>query len=116
MNTENILKLVDAIEAGDSSPQGLGFDMSTFRDNCGTTACIAGWNMFLFEPKTWAKGHSSNSEYNKAGQEHLGIDLAQCDELFLPLTELKYEDITPADAATVLRNLAQTGRVEWPQD
>jgi hypothetical protein len=42
MNKPLLLKVADAIEA---NPQH--FDMSLFTDDCDTTACIAGWAVFL---------------------------------------------------------------------
>jgi hypothetical protein len=46
MNKELLLKVADAIEANPKH-----FDMDDFLDECGTTACIAGWSVSLYEDK-----------------------------------------------------------------
>jgi hypothetical protein len=65
--------------------------------HCGTCACIGGHAEAMF-------GHP----------DALELDSDQEDELFYPSNPpLKYDEIQPADAAKVLRHLAETGEVDW---
>lgn len=117
MNKERIEQLAVAIES--HAIAELGFNMSYLRftggaadasgHNCGTVACIAGWAVALgklsgtfVDAAEWL-----DIPYGKVGQE-----------LFFPgdASGIRVRDwalITPAHAAGVLRQLAETGRVDW---
>jgi hypothetical protein len=110
MNAERVLQLADFIEV---ARDNLSFDMRTFgRDTaCGTACCIAGFACVAFEEAaasnlTWMSGVSSTA------RDLLGLDPDQATELFLPTCEEWY-DCTPATAASLLRDLAATGIVDW---
>lgn len=110
MNVERILALADLIEkqphAGHSDESG--FRMSRFTHLCGTPACIAGW-------AEWSRdGENSDKPWVtfRSGMNYLEITVAQASALFEP-THMVWPDITPAQAATTLRKLAETGKVDW---
>lgn len=122
MNKELILRVADAIENAELAPQGIGFNMETYKGssriwpdksghNCATVACIAGWTNFLV--KDSASFYSAIS-----ARLFLGLSTAQADELFEPIDTvenmgLALHDITPKQAVRCLRNLAATGKVDW---
>jgi hypothetical protein len=121
MNVENILKVADAIEQ--HSIPDLGFNMLWLKSevggdadrsghNCGTVACVAGWTIALFG--------SRGDGFMEAGQ-HLGLPRSKYRPLFYPGTGLDEDEAdthpawgaTPAQAASCLRHLAETGEVDW---
>jgi hypothetical protein len=59
MNKTLLLKVADAIEA---NPEH--FDMESFVDSCGTTACIAGWAWFLNQNKKDLKSFINQKDKN----------------------------------------------------
>jgi len=113
MNVENILTLANYLENYVTDEH---FDMHSYVSDqefqnhqtpvtvdylqtCGTTACIAGWAVAVFEYR------SSLTTFNfyDAGIDVLGF------ELFVA-----YEpDATRLRAVQVLRDLAETGEVKW---
>ena len=111
MNRERILKVADFLEAlpperfdpdfwfkyqGPSIPN----ERTYVRDHpCGTAACIGGWTEILFDP-----------EGNGDAEDLLGLTTEQADALFFDIVE---HDPSPAQAAAVLRRLAETGEVVW---
>ena len=111
MNKENILKLADTIDkcntvaCGEEDDEYYQFSMENYWFDCGTPACISGWADELF-------GDSRTS---------LGITGGQAHQLFEPRNY--YADfrrqpgqeghITARHAAAVLRNLVETGVVDW---
>jgi hypothetical protein len=129
MNRENILAVADAIEK--HSIPDLGFNMAALIDqtsenypdvsghNCGTVACIAGWATFI------AKGMIPGEQQWSAsvlapGRLFLDITQEQASRLFSPAGEYDdeakyaiYAGITPSQAVSVLRHLAETGEVDW---
>jgi hypothetical protein len=137
MNTERILLLADFIESlpderldmcfwakdvdGD---ENLDVSPETVLHNCGTAACIGGWTEALFNPTRltfrgtsglWNTTQDGPLDKDSAGTL-LGLTVAQAHDLFLPPHTNgngSWADITPAIAATTLRHLAETGRVEW---
>lgn len=132
MNKKRILKLADVIET-EAGQHGLGFNMDTYLNsvdkdisghNCGTVACIAGWTTFLFDPRGRLRSPAraskdaiaANNSSTRTGDFHntagdiLGLTEIEANELFLPSA---FDDPTPAQAAKVLRHLAETGEVEW---
>lgn len=110
MNVENILKVADAIENHEIAD--LGFNMAVIKapsrnevpdmsgHDCGTVACIAGWTHTLFP------AHSGDAGFS------LGLADDVAESLFLPSGWLS-NTITPQKAAKVLRNLTETGVVNW---
>ncbi|RUU80484.1 hypothetical protein [Mesorhizobium sp. M7A.F.Ca.MR.362.00.0.0] len=112
MNAERILMLADVIEG---LPHGAvedraseapleSFNMGKW--HCGTVGCIAGWAAHVFG------GQMVDPAWT--GRLVLGLDSDLADDLFTPPYDYgKYDKITPKDAAKVLRNLAETGEVDW---
>lgn len=140
MNAENILKVADAIEAAITTKTGLngvlGFNMASFVnteptgykdhvDNCGTTACIAGWAYAIKTQATpeamkdiiSAEGRVGSGSYNKipnTARDFLDLDQDQADDLFMSdYAPIELYDIKPQTAVRVLRHLAATGEVDW---
>lgn len=124
MNKERILHLADVL---DSIPKNHKFDMAKwFHDfipgggvdaleyDCGTPSCVAGWALYTFGDDLNYRWVETEALSRDAGQL-LGIDSEDADRLFLP-DEVNYEMITPAIAASVLREFARTGEVEWPEE
>jgi len=117
MNTENILQLADEIErqehAKTDEMEGWGFNMAYFRHDCGTPCCIAG---FAAE-HVRANAKVNAKKETEVAREWLEIDRKTALSLFIPDMHerhgVRLSDITPAMAARTLRNLAETGRVEW---
>lgn len=75
---------------------------------CGTTACIAGHAVALFEPdricrKIWPSG------ILKTAEQILDLTPKQSVDLFLRTSFTG----TPAQAANVIQHLANTGEVDW---
>ena len=110
MNKRNIEKLASVIENQPDvkTSDEEGFCMRTIYHDCGTPACIKGWNSFLFD-------------YSPM-QCTLGIPLYDAKELTTPDNDYAYYSETDPDnpefisakrAAKVLRNLAKTGEVDW---
>lgn len=77
---------------------------------CDTTACIAGWTVL-------ALGHGINQErcdIVKDAQALLGLSYDQALELFfMKETKVGLDQVDDKRAAAVLRNLAETGVVDW---
>lgn len=131
INKSNILGLADLI---DSLPDEK-FEMETFlRDRgeddatCGSPSCIAGWAAWEQQgrPKTlkdnlqnWASGH--NNLINSA-LEFFGIPQNDWEERKRVRDELfrgnygawANKHLTKADASRVLREYAESGKIEWP--
>ena len=74
---------------------------------CGSTACIAGWAHFLEGGR--AKNASTISMH---AREILGLDIERAEQLFAPM-DINRSAVTPQQAAFVLFNLAETGKVDW---
>ena len=116
MNKDNILAVADAIEK--HSIAELGFNMSLYGGktgpsdpdlsghNCGTVACIAGWADKVLT------GRDPDVHSSDYAQGLLGLSAEQAIDLFVPSDWAK-NTITPAHAVAVLRNLAETGEVDW---
>lgn len=117
MNTERILQVAAEIEAMphaveredpdlefDLEFENAGFNMLTWNDAepCGTVCCIG--------------GHIAPTGNDKLTQvaQQLGISIDTADLLCHPLLPVyDWGRITPAQAARVLRHLAETGKVDW---
>jgi hypothetical protein len=111
MNKDRILALATFIEQQPHERDWCapsGFGMGAVLHTCGTPSCIAGWAGWEAQgrPDT-VKGDAEGD-----GQEYLGIDGTTANDLFYP-KRLNYLDITPAQAASVMRELAETGEVNW---
>lgn len=120
MNKERILQLADAIEReGARAEPDLGFNMNYLwasysndfaKRPCGTVGCIAGHALHLA---------GINGDFTAAA-EWLGLSYigGEGGELFFPgdvsgINISRWDEITPAHAAAVLRRLVETGKVEW---
>ncbi|RWI47582.1 MAG: hypothetical protein EOR25_15640 [Mesorhizobium sp.] len=91
---------------------------------CNSTACIAGWASLVLGKngeirKTARKKSEVDDFYEDFATELLGLDYRTGLELFEPmnqiveLMEADWDEVTPRQAAKVLRNLAKTGEVDW---
>lgn len=117
----------DELEFGDEVKTHVGHQ-------CGTTACIAGWASLHVtkEGTLLSKGRTSNeiyevadeldgtdlSTYATAAQNILGLDDDQAALLFEPMNfgdhgNHDWDEVTPRQAAKVLRHLVKTGDVDW---
>lgn len=114
VNKRNILKVAKAIEDA-CKPQArprIGFNMGSWVShvrsdktghNCGTTACIGGWTGHVL------KDNERISPQDAA--DLLGLTPHLAASLFYGVGVER--DATPQRAVAVLRNLAETGRVNW---
>lgn len=102
MNKERLELLADHLE---KLPREK-FDMQEW---CGTACCIAGHAVALAHI---AVVHPESSQTAYAAQEWLGLDDKVGLELFVP-TEAPLSEITKNQAASVIRHLIKTGKVEW---
>lgn len=122
MNKERILALADLIEKQPHQPEfdaTSGFDMSCTHRDCGTPACIAGWALWEAQgrPESLVEPPGLWGIENNAAT-YLGLSVPEVSQpsgypLFYPPETYKYEGITPAQAASCLRHLAETGEVDW---
>lgn len=129
MKTDRILKLADLIEAGDDK---LGFNMNTYGSagggykdlsghNCGTVACIAGWTVAAFGLSGRATKFNAfrAMKTNQGLSAHilstklLGLSGRNAAKLLAPNSVEDWNQITSTVAARCLRNLAETGEVDW---
>lgn len=117
MHKERILALADVIEELEMFPvysKSVGaqtFSMSFYSYDCGSPACIAGWASYTGAKEGFQ--FESVGAFGK-GAEYLGLTDVTASSLFLASnTRHDIGELTPAAAAWVLRNLAETGRVAW---
>lgn len=104
MNKERIMELADIIEmqahVNYSDYPSYGFNMSSYRHNCGSPSCIAGWAAHLYAPE-------SDRNISAIAAEVLGLDhMWALNNLFEVGLDIRYNDITPRMAATALRRCA----------
>ena len=138
MNVERILQLADTVESlepayrvtrsrlEDEDGEELTdftnrFLMSRFRFACGSPACIAGWAAWLANQQkdvpgdTWDRAKKYLELDNEDMALHLfapsPIDGVVGADMMATSNSSKF--ITPNRAAAVLRNLAETGEVDW---
>jgi hypothetical protein len=122
MNKENILKVADAIEnASLAKKQGIGFNMINFfsedrydqtGNECGTTACIAGWAVAMEVGKEIQ--NMTNLDIKTKARRILGLTDSEASDLFYAHDSLRFiGNITAEEAVTVLRHFAKTGHVDW---
>ena len=111
MNKKRILELAEYIENSGT------YDQAFYFHSCGTPGCIAGHAAALFKPENNSPYYI---HYSEIGKKILGLNLVDSVELFDPepykdeLDEFNfYREPTAKDAAAVLRNLADTGIVNW---
>jgi len=115
MNKERILAVADAIEK--SSVPELGFSMRSFRSDCGTAACIAGWAFVLFAKNGENRFRRGVSPYDieVEGQVVLGLKDVEAGRLFYA-SGVGVHYATRGQAIAALRHLAATGVVDWLRD
>lgn len=120
MNTDRILTLARAIDNNVAVYEGqlVDFNMDEWitpmedvegrrAPKCGTAACIGGHAEILFNP-------SNIGGFVDNAAELLGLDHDTADALFFPVYyKRRWDRITRAKAARVLRHLAKTGNVDW---
>lgn len=118
MNKERILALAEKIEKLPHRNREVGgFTMVSYTrtdGECRTPACIAGHAVFEFDKAQWEILGSRDFPHTADIANYL-LDLdynTQGMELFYP-TDRHWSDITPVQAASVLRHLAETGEVDW---
>ncbi|TIQ64400.1 MAG: hypothetical protein E5X41_17215 [Mesorhizobium sp.] len=103
---------------------GVSVEQTNVGFQCNSTACIAGWaSLVLGENgeimKTARKTSEVDDFYEDFATELLGLDYRTGLELFEPmnqiveLMEADWDEVTPRQAAKVLRHLARTGEVDW---
>lgn len=140
MNRKNLLRLADFIEQ--HKAKSVGFNMSTYADDdshpdsdrsgheCKTVACIAGHGFLLAEGyRKITRDRASRMAWGFPGvyDDNAGSAFSVSKE-FLDLTEdearemfvmynyfgsTSMDDITAGDAVKLLRNAAETGKVDW---
>lgn len=79
---------------------------------CQSPSCIAGHILYMTGKKTDYYGVADTAA------EIAGLNSSQREELFIPDTGLYYAvkspwDVTAKEAAKVIRNLVETGKVDW---
>ena len=93
------------------------FDMSNYRNRCGTAGCIGGHAIAFYVSNLWQTTSVPVLELEDAAIMLLGVHGPQAMQLFAPwyCGGPNPSDITPAMAAATLENFALTGKVEWPK-
>ena len=133
MNTENLLRVADAIEKHEID--WLGFNMVDYIDespesngdlsghDCGTTACIAGWAAAISGVNI---KRAERFAIIEAAQDYLGLAGDVPKHVSLPLTEDGVrlfigrpsgveclDAVTPDQAVRTLRYAAKHGKIDW---
>jgi hypothetical protein len=129
MNKERILLLAHMIEKSIApvAQPDLHFNMGAFCSpvagylwddpeadyipECGTIGCIAGWACLAFGETSHNPHHPGIGSVWAGSLLDLGVGEAH--RLFYPPDDVKYEEVTPTQAAIVLRHLVETGEVDW---
>ena len=120
MNSENLLRVADAIEKHEIA--WLGFNMVEYADdeghfdrsghNCGTTACIAGWSVAVQNNISTAAELLSYKDILSAAQHFLGLSRVESNTLFMGYYAPR--DVTPPqDAVRTLRYAAKHHVINW---
>lgn len=127
MNKDNILRLADIIEAQPhtSVDEAQGFNMEGYIHHCGTPSCIAGFAAFeslkettndeekIIKTLRLLERYNVNELWNLA-IKWLGFsEEVEIYELFHPRCSYQWHNITPQEAAKVLRHFAETGEIDW---
>lgn len=139
MNHDLLNRIATWLEAGaphETAPNGSGFNMviahhpayEAWRDgeyvddpDCGSACCIAGAAIQfagLLVPEQENQADPRGLIYRKAAKL-LGLSMNTAISLFFPDEDQfggLYEDITPQEAAGVIRHLQKTGEVDWRLD
>lgn len=87
------------------------FNMLTYIETnsvCGTVCCVAGETVRLWGHPQWA------GTIVRQAADILDLDMDRAMSLFHPPERLEWGSLTPAQAAHVIRQLAETGMVAWP--
>lgn len=126
MNKERILALADLIEKQPHTGEAdlSGFNMEWLTHDCGTPSCIAGWAAWENDGRPskmdvdWGFYAVENRAATWMGFAEITEGLSESEDqtflLFYPQNPYDdYHSITPSHAAAVLRNLAETGEVNW---
>lgn len=132
VNVENILKVAQAIEdaAKPEAKPAMGFNMDTWCTRlkatdprkdltghaCRTVACVGGWTQAVLAEKRarHSKHHwETDTPATRQAAMLLGLGGDVAEALFFPGYFSRAYDATPAQAVRVLRNLAETGIVDW---
>ncbi len=108
MNKEAIIKHAEFLEALPREK----FDMDTWADSCGTVACIGGWLVIQSGRGTAEEIEDGEVGVISTGAEVFDISRDKALELFVPFGQQPFST-SPAQAAKVLRHLAETGTVDW---
>lgn len=120
MHKDRILKLADTIEKCESrealladfdKPDIPGFSMRRAWYDCDSPSCIIGWTYQMF----------GDGKKDAETAKLLGIPRRKSISLTMPSNRHahwcarpgQYNYVTPEHAAAVLRNLAETGEVDW---
>jgi len=123
LNKERLTEVALWLEAG--APERK-FNMNRFLNTdettplsnwCGTECCIAGYVVTRFAPEDVVMAEKNGSADHLAG-ELLDLEPEMADQLFYPKDShsRQIEDwsaITPEQAGVVVRNLVETGEVDW---
>jgi hypothetical protein len=128
MNIEKLTTVYNWLAAGapEAEADGLRFNMRQFIDGdiasqmkdpenwCGTSCCIAG---FVAVKELPGQSHSEIMiRAETVAEKALGLNPDQAHDLFYAWPRpdwLAFEDITPSQAAGVVKTLIETGRVRW---
>lgn len=136
MNIPELTKLAEWLEAGgdDKDPDGVKFYMPQYYTEdvqargdtgCGAAACMAGAVVVRANKLPVDKyGCNKSLDIHKTAAEILGLDNRMADALFIPgnnydedseFTQRGFDldDVTPAWAARVVRDLIKTECVDW---
>lgn len=124
MNKTNVRRLAMALLTSElaNKPKPVGYNQRTYfgvssewpdqgGHDCGTVACIAGHAALLNGYRPRGKTRSNNKVQEHA-DEFLGISLRTARQLY-NFNPLGSADPTAKQAALVLFNLAETGKVDW---
>lgn len=134
MNRERILEVADEIEKLDPER----FDMSNFitapgqefpsstsaarvlekepEHWCNTAGCIAGHTVLMFMEKSAIIDALKKHAVDDCAQAILGLDDYTAGILFYGHPRLDLERVSQRQAAATLRNLVETGEVNWDVD
>lgn len=132
MNIDKLTEIAEWLEAGAPERDGVvKFNMKNFivPEGCGTACCIAGAVVQFSSALPFRSSKhfyvESPLSIRDAAESLLGLDYHESEELFYAPSVLeKFEDelphgadaldmITPAWAARCIRNLIETGKVDW---
>lgn len=85
-----------------------------FTAECGTAACVAGWTVSVFRPRSPLNEFRGDWVEDVAGLI-LGLSSDEADKLFFPpdFFSERTDEWTPAQAADVIDHLLATGKVDW---